>query len=43
MKVTLLFDNVPIETDDIGGMWLGVGFGSDSMLGADLVICEWSS
>jgi len=41
MKVTLLYDNLPIGLENAGGMWLGIGFGSTTMLGADLVICQW--
>lgn len=39
MRVTLLFKNLPINLEDEGGMWLGIGFGSNTMLGADIVIC----
>jgi len=39
MRVTLLYKSLPITLEDEGGMWLGIGFGSNTMLGADLVIC----
>lgn len=41
MRVTLLYENLPITLETKGGLWLGIGFGSDTMLGADIVICEW--
>jgi hypothetical protein len=41
MRVTLLFENLPIDLESKGGMWLGIGFGKSSMLGSDLVICQW--
>lgn len=41
MRVTLLFKDLPIELEDKGGMWMGIGFGTKSMLGADIVICQW--
>ena len=42
MKVTLLYNQVPIQMEEKGGMWLGIGFGKASMLGSDLVICQWN-
>ena len=39
MKVTLLYDTPPLELEERGGMWLGIGFGKNTMLGSDLVIC----
>ncbi len=39
MKVTLIYQDVPVQIEQQGGMWLGIGFGSSSMLNADLVIC----
>jgi hypothetical protein len=39
MKVTLLYDTLPINLEQRGGMWLGVGLGSSNMIGADIVIC----
>lgn len=41
MRVTLLYTTLPITLEEEGGMWLGIGFGSDTMLGSDLVICQW--
>ncbi|CDW81912.1 UNKNOWN [Stylonychia lemnae] len=41
MRVTLIYKNLPIILEDEGGMWLGIGFGSNTMLGADIVICQW--
>ncbi len=42
MKVTLIYNQVPIQVEEKGGMWLGIGFGKASMLGADLIICQWN-
>jgi hypothetical protein len=39
MRITLLFKNLPLQLEDQGGMWLGIGLGSSTMLGADIVIC----
>ncbi len=39
VRVTLLYENLPITLEDEGGLWLGIGFGSNTMLGADIVIC----
>ena len=39
MKVKLIYDNVPIQLEEMGGMWLGIGFGKKTMLGSDIVIC----
>lgn len=41
MKITLLFKNLPLDLEDQGGMWLGIGFGTHTMLGSDIVICQW--
>lgn len=41
LKFTLLYEKLPITLEDNGGMWLGIGFGKLTMLGTDLVICEW--
>lgn len=41
MRITLLYENLPISLEDNGGMWLGIGFGSASMMGSDIVICQW--
>jgi hypothetical protein len=41
MRITLLFKNLPLQLEDQGGMWLGIGLGSNTMLGADIVICQW--
>lgn len=41
MRVTLFYENLPISLENNGGMWLGIGFGSSTMLGADIVICQW--
>jgi hypothetical protein len=42
MRVTLLYENLPINLENKGGLWLGIGFGSNSMLGSDIVICQWN-
>ena len=42
MKVTLIFHNPPIQLEANGGMWLGIGLGKNTMLGSDLVICQWN-
>ena len=42
MKVNLIYENPPQSLEDKGGMWLGVGLGKSSMLGSDLVICQWN-
>jgi hypothetical protein len=41
MKVTLIYDNLPIQLEEYGGLWLGLGFDSSTMLGSDIVICQW--
>ena len=41
MKTSLNYEGLPIELEEQGGMWLGIGFGT-SMLGADIVICQWN-
>ena len=38
MQATLIFEGLPLEVEENGGMWLGIGF-STTMLGADLIIC----
>ena len=42
MKVSLIFENPPASLEEMGGLWLGIGFGKFTMLGADLVICQWN-
>ena len=42
MRVTLIYRDVPIQLEDMGGMWLGIGFGRQTMLGAVLVMCQWN-
>ena len=42
MKVTLIFNEAPIQIEEKGGMWLGIGFGQGTMLGSDLIICQWN-
>jgi hypothetical protein len=42
MKVNLIYDILPIELEQMGGMWLGIGLKTSTMLGADLVICQWN-
>ena len=42
MKVTLIYKELPIKLEEMGGMWLGIGFGKSTMLGSDLVICQWN-
>ena len=42
MKATLIYDGLPIELEENGGMWLGIGFSATSMLNADIVICQWN-
>ena len=42
MKVTLIFTEAPIQIEQQGGMWLGIGFGNGTMLGSDLIICQWN-
>ena len=42
MKVTLLYENPPLDLEEKGGMWLGIGLGKSTMLGSDLVICQWN-
>ena len=42
MKVTLTYINPPIQLEANGGMWLGIGLGRNTMLGTDLVICQWN-
>lgn len=41
MKVKLIYENPPIILEEMGGMWLGIGFGN-TMLGSDLIICQWN-
>lgn len=42
MKVTLIFEKLPITLEEYDGMWLGIGFGKGTMVGSDLYICEWN-
>lgn len=42
MKVTLIYKELPIKLEEMGGMWLGIGFGKNTMLGSDIVICQWN-
>ena len=42
MKVTLTYINPPIQLEANGGMWLGIGLGRNTMLGSDLIICQWN-
>ena len=42
MKVNLIYENPPVSLEEMGGLWLGIGFGKSTMLGSDLVICQWN-
>ena len=39
VKVSLIYSNLPLNLEKMGGMWLGIGFGKSTMLGSDIVIC----
>jgi hypothetical protein len=40
-KTTLIYRDLPLDMEVNGGFWMGIAFGAQSMLGADLITCQW--